>query len=176
MILDAAVPLLVEYGAEVTTRQIADAAGIAEGTLFRVFDDKQALVDAAVVRFMNPQRLVERIQGIDPTASLECKLLAVAELSFSYFKGISGIFHALGLREPPAEVKQQEDMRNEARLAVARLLEPHRDELTVEPAAAVHYVRLMCFAAGFPSIPGVRDTSAEEIVDVILHGVAKKGH
>src|SRR5690606_40981582 len=36
----ATVPLLVEHGAAVTTRQIADAAGVAEGTLFRAFADK----------------------------------------------------------------------------------------------------------------------------------------
>ena len=49
-VLDAAIPLLMENGIGVTTRQIADAAGVAEGTLFRVFDDKRALLVSAVGR------------------------------------------------------------------------------------------------------------------------------
>lgn len=40
MIVRAALPLVVEYGTSVTTAQIARAAGIGEGTIFRAFGDK----------------------------------------------------------------------------------------------------------------------------------------
>ena len=43
MIVAATLPLLLEHGELVTTRQIAEAAGIAEGTIFRVFADKDEL-------------------------------------------------------------------------------------------------------------------------------------
>ncbi|WP_233573987.1 TetR/AcrR family transcriptional regulator [Amycolatopsis panacis] len=43
MIVRTVLPLVVEHGREVTTAQIARAAGIGEGTIFRVFQDKDEL-------------------------------------------------------------------------------------------------------------------------------------
>src|ERR1041384_328172 len=53
-ILDALIPLLVEKGGAVTTKEMAQAAGIAEGTIFRVFPDKASLLFAAAEEAINP--------------------------------------------------------------------------------------------------------------------------
>ena len=45
-IVEVAIPLLEEHGATLTTKQVAEAAGIAEGTLFRAFGTKDELVHA----------------------------------------------------------------------------------------------------------------------------------
>ena len=47
-IIDAVLPLLIECGSGVTTRQIARAAGVSEGTIFNVFADKHELLAAAL--------------------------------------------------------------------------------------------------------------------------------
>ena len=39
-ILEAIIPLLQERGRNVTSRELAEAAEVAEGTLFRAFGDK----------------------------------------------------------------------------------------------------------------------------------------
>ena len=53
-IVDAVVPLLLQHGDDVTTKQIAEAAGIAEGTIFRVFPDKAALLMAVAEETIEP--------------------------------------------------------------------------------------------------------------------------
>ena len=171
-ILDAAMPLVMKHGADVTTRQIADAAGIAEGTVFRVFDDKQAIIDAVVLRFMDPKPTIAALSAIDTEAPLEHKLLRMVEILRARFQGVTGILTALGIRELPVEMRDAKDLAEIRRGAALAILEPHRDELRVEPETAVHVLRLICFASALPPFGGTRETSSQEIVDVVLHGIA----
>ena len=59
----------------------------------------------------------------------------------------------------------------EGRTAAVALLEPHREQLRLEPEATVHFIRLSCFAASLPPMGGIRETTNHEIADVVLHGV-----
>jgi AcrR family transcriptional regulator len=172
-ILDAAVPLLMEFGSDVTTRQLADAAGVAEGTLFRVFDDKQAIIDAAVSRFLDPTPTIEALSAIDTDQSLEAKLEQIVDIVRTRFAGVTGILTALGLREPPAALKGHANPGDKGRSAAAAVLEPHRHQLRIEPEAVVHMLRLLCLAAALPPMGAIRPTENREIVDVVLHGVLK---
>lgn len=69
-ILAAAVPLLRERGVGVTTRELAEAAGVAEGTLFRVFPDKGALLCSAIAQAMDPQPVIDELAAVEPDADL----------------------------------------------------------------------------------------------------------
>src|SRR5579872_306697 len=71
MIVHAALPLLLAHGEMVTTRQIADAAGIAEGTIFRVFADKDELIEAVVDAALDFEPLERALEAIPPGASFE---------------------------------------------------------------------------------------------------------
>ena len=64
-ILTSALPLVRRHGADVTTKAIAEAAGIAEGTIFRVFKDKDELISAAVERAFDTGRLERQLEAID---------------------------------------------------------------------------------------------------------------
>jgi AcrR family transcriptional regulator len=79
-ILDATVPLLRERGTNVTTREIAAAACVAEGTLFRVFPDKEALVRAAVVHALDPAPLLAELRAIDTDVDLRSAVTTAVEL------------------------------------------------------------------------------------------------
>ncbi|MFD2795636.1 TetR/AcrR family transcriptional regulator [Promicromonospora vindobonensis] len=81
----AVMPLVAERGVDVTSRELAEAAGVAEGTLFRAFGDKTALVGAVAVEGLSragrPEETLAELTGIDPALPLERRLELVIELS-----------------------------------------------------------------------------------------------
>src|SRR3979409_410727 len=79
MIIEATVPLLIEHGEMVTTRQIADAAGIAEGTIFRAFADKDELLGAVIDAALDPAPLERALTTIDPSLPLPEIVVSAAE-------------------------------------------------------------------------------------------------
>lgn len=84
-IIDAVLPLVAERGNDVTSRELAQTAGVAEGTLFRAFGDKAALVGAVAVeglhRAARPEDTLAELTGIDPDHPLERRLELMIELS-----------------------------------------------------------------------------------------------
>src|SRR5450631_2111840 len=64
MIVEATLPLLIEQGDRVTTKQIAEAAGIAEGTIFRAFGGKDEVIAAVVEAALDPEPLETALYAI----------------------------------------------------------------------------------------------------------------
>src|SRR3954451_23487341 len=85
-LVDATLNLLREHGRAVTTRQIAEAAGVAEGTIFRVVESKEELVELAITRAFEPGALADRILEIDPDQPLEARLVKLASILQQRFR------------------------------------------------------------------------------------------
>src|SRR5882724_9562192 len=76
MIVAATLPLLLEHGDRVTSRQIAEAAGIAEGTIFRAFADKDEVIAAVIEAALDPEPLETALTGIPVGLTFEAGLAA----------------------------------------------------------------------------------------------------
>src|SRR5690242_11911551 len=79
-IVAAALPLLLEHGDRVTSRQIAEAAGIAEGTIFRVFADKDEIITAVIEAVLDTAPLEAAVAAIPTDLSFEATLVAAATI------------------------------------------------------------------------------------------------
>ena len=170
----ATVPLLTEHGRSLTTTQIADAAGIAEGTIFRVFESKEDLVLAAVEQALDIEPFLAELESIDADRDLATVLLDVVTRMQERFRGIFTLMSAMGMTGPPRAHKHMEEGRRRAEALTVALIEPHRAELAVSPAELARLVRLLTFSGSHPHLSEGRTLRPEEIVAVLLHGVLQR--
>jgi AcrR family transcriptional regulator len=166
MIVNATLPLLLLNGEMVTTRQMADAAGIAEGTIFRVFADKDAVIAAVLDAALDAGPLERAIEVIDPTQALEDALEAVVVLLQQRVVDLWRLFSSLGSRfhdpsrRPPVAIE-----------ALVSLLDSQRARLAVEPTAAARFLRALTLSVTHPMLVG-EPMAPAEIVRLFLHGVS----
>jgi AcrR family transcriptional regulator len=171
MIIDAVIPLLIEHGREVSTRQIADAAGIAEGTIFRVFADKDALFTAAIEKFMDPTAANRSLRAIDPDATIEAKVNDILFLLRSRMTGIFGIMHAVGMSGPPPRSAHDADSFVDV---IADVLAPDLARLNVPIDRVASFVRLVAFFSAIPQFNSGHEISTADLARLVTNGIA--GH
>lgn len=166
-IIDVTVELLQDHGAQVTTRQIAEAAGIAEGTIFRSFDDKDELIDAAVWKVVDPRPGLAVIEAVDSTQPFADFLAEVVRIQVERTARIAGFMHAIGASKQP---KRHFELDAETKARIHAIFEPYRSELRIEPAAMSRLLRAVVMGSVFHQ-GDTAPLTADQIVDVLLSGV-----
>ena len=177
-IVEAVIPLLLEKGPAVTTREMADAANIAEGTIFRVFPDKTSVIHDAVKASVDPDQIQQAIAAILPTAPLADQLEAAARILVERSERVAaliGVLRASGSHAggPPSGARQYVMDANTAILsALTRLFERNRDEIRVSPHQAAIAFRGFVFATAHPLVSSDEKPSFLESVEVLMNGIA----
>lgn len=172
-ILDATLPLLREHGRSTTTKQIAEAAGIAEGTIFRAFGTKDELFTCALEQAFDPAPLIAALETIDPEAPLRDRLVAIVETFQGRFRSVFQLMSVMGLTQPPLSRKQQGEWRAQVNELTTGLIARDAARFRVDPAEVVRIGRLLTFSGSHPHIAEGRLLSPDQIVDVVLHGTLK---
>ncbi|PZF82011.1 TetR/AcrR family transcriptional regulator [Jiangella anatolica] len=171
-IVEATVPLLHRHGFDVSTRQIAEAAGIAEGTIFRVFEDKDTLLRQALEAALDPGDAERRLAAIGADLPLEDRLLVATQILHERLTGIFQLMAAIGFQRPPGDDGRHDPPRHAGMMALLEeLVEPDRDRLRLPPAEVAHRLRILCFAGFHPFITDRTPMTPAGVVDLLLHGV-----
>ncbi|MEV5437118.1 TetR/AcrR family transcriptional regulator [Streptomyces sp. NPDC052682] len=177
MIIQTAIPLIAEYGAAVTTAKIARAAGIGEGTIFRVFADKDELLQACMTEALSPEHALRELDAIDVSQPLPDRLAEAAEALQAHMDRMGAVLGSLGHRggKHPGTVRGagRDESTTRIRAALAELLEPDKAALRRPP----EQIAALFFGLLFTQ-PRTQDEpllTPQELVEVFLHGALSEG-
>jgi AcrR family transcriptional regulator len=186
-IIDATLPLLLERGPEMSTREIAQAAGIAEGTIFRAFETKQDLIHATIHTALMPDAAIAHLTALPEDQSLTERVAAIIQLlrdEIHRTRSLFAHFARPSVETPPAGAVRApfggirppfnpHETKTRLNAAVAAALQPYSAELAVSTAFATNLLSALAFASSFTLTETEAPISSEELSDAVLHGIAK---
>ncbi|MBL7254061.1 TetR/AcrR family transcriptional regulator [Paractinoplanes lichenicola] len=171
-LIAATIPLLHEHGVDVSTRQIAQAAGVAEGTIFGVFETKTSLVVCSVIKALDAQPTVDALAAIDRSAPLRDRLVRAAELLHARFAENAQIMTAarklVMTGDAPAHMVAN---RERLHTALTEVITPGAEELRRPPAAVASLLLLFCGANTYGPFGDPDNFSGEDTVSLLLDGL-----
>ena len=179
-IVEVTIPLLREHGVAVTTKQVAEAAGIAEGTVFRAFGTKDELVQACATAVFDTTGVVASLRGIDPDLPLDDRLVAAVAVMQAWVERIIGVIGALhrGGAFPPRHTEGHPVRRPMSDPAVdaafVDLIGTDAASLRLPAQDVVNILAHLTLSSAHPMLP-VRSMTPAEIVSVVLDGTRKAG-
>ncbi len=178
MIVQSVLPLLVEHGAGVTSAQIARAAGIGEGTVFRVFKDKDELFATCFAEALKPDQVLDAIAVIDLDQPLDERLIEAAGALSAHLQRMGALMaamHGTGGRlehrhGPDGRGDRRKESMSAMRDAMVELFEPEKDRLRLPAAQSAALFLSLLFSGRIRFGETGDEPTTMELVDVFLNG------
>jgi AcrR family transcriptional regulator len=184
-IVQAALPLVAEYGAAVTTAQIARAAGIGEATIFRVFNDKDDVLQACVAKALDPTQVLQDLHSIALEQPLAARLIDAVEALDAHLARMGtviGALHASGTphrrpRSMPAPDNQpgsrssgRDASQAATRQALTELFEPDQQHLRLSAETLANAFLGLFFGRERARGQQPSQVPTDQLIDLFLHG------
>lgn len=171
-IRDAVLPLLLENGPNISTRQIATACGVAEGTIFRVFETKQDVIDHVVRHALSPEMIVETLHEVPADGPLDDLVAGMVEAIQRHSAMIHQLMPLLAHPSCDGPDKGHHGKHPVARAtteAIQIILEPRAAELATTPRLAATAILALSVGSTFASD---QRPDSRSIARTLLHGIA----
>ena len=169
VIIEATVPLLIANGAAVNSKQIAEAAGVAVGTIYSVFDDKDELIHACISHHFDPHSAAAAFEALRGLDALEEVVDGVIKATQQRASGTFALLSLLKKRGTRGGHHRPDD--RALIVTCAELLAPFATSLRVSPERAAQVIRSAAFSLANPLLAGGDVLGVEEIRDLVMHGI-----
>ena len=137
--------LILEHGPDVTTRQVATAAGVAEGTLFRVFPTRRDLITATIADQLSPKRLAAALDVTPPASDLDEATETCLSTAVEYVTTCGRLIPQPTPDDTPDSIRFQLMEQWKSRIGditswMLTQLTPHKDELNIPVDDFAHLI------------------------------------
>lgn len=163
-IIKAVEPLLLAHGERVTSRQIAEAAGIAEGTIFRAFKDKDELICETLLAALDPTALEADLTNINHDLGLDEQLVEAVTLLQRRVAHVWALLSAVG-----PQTRQRVHKPKKSSVALQALTTRNEAHFAIQPERAGRLLHSLTISLTHPMMIEAPLT-APEIVELFLHG------
>lgn len=182
IIVQAAIPLVARHGRRVTTAQIAAAAGVAEGTIYRIFPDKPSILDACLEQVLDTTHLEGELEAASARPTIERRLEATFEALHRHLSRVLPVAFALGIVTARTVVDEERHGVTAANHAVmvtalvARHLRAEAGSFRTSPATVARLLVGLVIGSAFQEAhSGLPPLGTRVVVRIVLHGVRRDG-